>query len=89
MRVIQQDDKVTVKVNISGIKIEDVKLSVNEKLLGISIENESSDLGGEIFTQKWKKRIFYGEILLPCKILPTLPNYKYENNILNIEMKKA
>ena len=72
--VIEDDQYVSVTVEIPGVEKEDIDLNVTENTLEINVEGSD--------------RVYHKLIDLPCKVFPENSQATYKNGILDIILKR-
>ena len=73
--VIESGETVRAIVELPGVKKEDIKIEVHERLLEIEVDNESKQ--------------FHQQIDLPCDVLLNSVKASCNNGVLEISMKRA
>lgn len=72
--IFNEQEELVIIMEMPGIDQKDVKINLKDDILEVSATNKN---------RKYKK-----EILLPCKVLDTGLTSKYNNGILEINIKK-
>jgi len=75
MDVVDSKDSLLVYAELPGVDKNDIRLSVTDKSLTISIERE--------------KRRYYKEVSLPTKVKPETAKARYKNGVLEVTLEKA
>lgn len=86
-----EGDEVIVKVWISGFSKKDFEIEVKADSLKIEIgkDFEKEDEADGFFEKEWESSSFHGKVSLPCEVVPMIPEYSYDGNVLEVKMKKA
>jgi HSP20 family protein len=91
VEVKELPDKFVLKVDLPGIKKEDIKLEVSDNILTISGERKEEKEEKE--AQYYRREIVYGSfyrsIQLPPNVDPEKITAKLENGVLTIEIPKT
>ncbi|MEO0138971.1 MAG: Hsp20/alpha crystallin family protein [candidate division WOR-3 bacterium] len=91
IEVKELPDKYILKVDVPGVKKEDLKLEVSDNVLTISGERKEEKEERE--AQYYRREILYGSfqrsIQLPSNVEPDKISAKLENGVLTIEIPKT
>ncbi len=91
IEVKELPDKYILKVDVPGVKKEDLKLEVSDNVLTISGERKEEKEEKE--AQYYRREILYGSfqrsIQLPSNVEPDKISAKLENGVLTIEIPKT
>ena len=89
--IIKTDEKIIVKVDMPGVKKEDIDLAITED--SISIKASRKEIAEEEKEGFYRKeRTYRGYNVyrtLPAKVKPETADAKYEDGVLTIEIEKA
>ncbi len=89
--VYQDDDKVTVQLELAGLKKEDFDISLEDDLLTISGERKSEDGSGngETFRRERIFGAFRRSVSLPTPVKADEVKASYQDGILTVTLPKA
>jgi HSP20 family protein len=88
--IIETDDDIIVHVALPGIKKEDLKLQVSEKIVEVRAKFDvESDISGTYVTLTDRQTgIVKRDVILPKKVIPDKASAKLENGILRVTIPK-
>jgi HSP20 family protein len=87
--VFEEDDKVTVQVELAGMKKEDFDISLHDDVLTISGERKAESHDGESFRSERFFGSFSRSVTLPSAVKADEVSAKYEDGLLTITLPKA
>ena len=89
--VFENDDAITVRLELGGMKKEDFDISLEDDTLTLSGRREwkTEDRRGESFRSELFRGAFQRAITLPCPVKADAVKATYTNGILEIELPKA
>jgi len=89
--VYDEKDKLVVKVELPGLKKEDIKISLHEGVLNVSGErkNETEKKEGQTFRTERSFGQFQRSVTLPTAVDPTKVTAAYKDGVLTVELPKA
>lgn len=91
IEVKELPDKYILKVDVPGVKKEDLKLEVSDNVL--TIHGERKEEKEEKEAQYYRREILYGSfqrsVQLPSNVEPDKISAKLENGVLSIEIPKT
>ena len=87
----EEDDSIVIKMDIPGIKKEEINLAVTPNTIEVSAEHkEKKEEVGKKYWKKERTSNSYSQYLeLPTEIDPGSVEAKYENGVLTIKAKKS
>ncbi len=89
----QDEDKVTVKMVIPGVKKDDIEISVADNVLTVKAEvkeqKEEKDEKAVYHLRETRWSSYYREISLPTEVEAEKATADYEDGILTLELPKA
>jgi HSP20 family protein len=85
--IIETDDSVIVRVDLAGIKKEDIDLNLTETKLKVKAEFED-ELIGEIKGNMRRPTMIRRTVRFPKKVSPEEADAKFENGLLTVEVPK-
>ncbi len=89
----QDEDKVTVKMVIPGVKKDDIQISVADNILTVKAEvkeeKEEKDEKTVYHLRETRWSSYYREISLPTEVEAEKAKADYEDGILTLELPKA
>lgn len=74
--VIEDNDVIRVIAEIPGVRKQDIDLSATDNSLLIQAQSQDT------------KRKYYKELDLPCNVIPESASAKFNNGVLEVELKK-
>ncbi len=88
--IIETDEDVIVHIALPGIKKEDLKLNVSEKMVEVRAKFDvESDISGTYVTLTDRQTgIVKRDVILPMKVIPDKASAKLENGILRVTIPK-
>jgi len=89
--VFENDDAITVRLELGGMKKEDFDISLEDDTLTLSGRREwkTEDRRGESFRSELFRGAFQRAITLPCPVKADAVKATYTDGILEIELPKA
>lgn len=89
--LVESDSAIEVKMDLPGMKSEDIDIQVNGNLLTISGERkeEKEEKGKSYHRVERRNGTFSRSVTLPCQIAEKEVDAKYDNGILSVTMPKA
>ena len=85
--IIETDDSVIVRVDLAGIKKEDIDLNLTETKLKVKAEFED-ELIGEMKGNMRRPTLIRRTVRFPKKVCPEEADAKFENGLLTVEVPK-
>jgi HSP20 family protein len=85
--IIETDDSVIVRVDLAGIKKENIDLNLTETKLKVKAEFED-ELIGEIKGNMRRPTMIRRTVRFPKKVCPEEADAKFENGLLTVEVPK-
>lgn len=73
--VIESGEQISVIVELPGVKKDDIKIEVLERLLQVDVDDDIKE--------------FHERIKLPCEVLPDSIKASYKNGVLEISMRRV
>ncbi|MGP8023222.1 MAG: Hsp20/alpha crystallin family protein [Methanobacterium sp.] len=88
--IIETDDDIIVHIALPGIKKEDLKLNVSEKIVEVRAKFDiEADISGTYVTLTDRQTgIVKRDVILPKKVIPDKASAKLENGILRVKIPK-
>ncbi len=88
--IIETDDDIIVHVALPGIKKEDLKLNVSEKMVEVRAKFDvEKDISGTYVTLTDRQSgIVKRDVALPKKVIPDQASAKFEDGILRVTIPK-
>jgi HSP20 family protein len=89
--IIDTDDELIIKIDLPGVKKEDIKLNLNSDFVEIKCEKTDEvkdEEEGDYYLSERYYRGFYRRITLPKSIVPEEAKAKYRNGVLEITAPK-
>ncbi len=87
--VYEDGEKITVQVELAGLKNEDFDLSLEDDVLTISGQRKSETREGESFRRERTSGSFRRSITLPSPVKPEEVKAAYQDGILTVTLPKA
>jgi HSP20 family protein len=89
--VFENDDAITVRLELGGMKKEDFDISLEDDTLTLSGRREwtAEDRRGESFRSELFRGAFRRAITLPCPVKADAVRATYTDGILEVELPKA
>jgi HSP20 family protein len=87
--VFEDDNKVTVQVELAGMKKEDFDISLQDDVLTISGERKGESRNGESFRSERFFGTFSRSITLPSAVKADQVSATYEDGVLSVALPKA
>lgn len=89
--IAEKDNKIIVKVDMPGVKKEDIELVVNKDSISIKAERkEFAEESKEGFFRRERSYKGYSVYrTLPVEVKPETAEAKYEDGVLTVEIEKA
>lgn len=89
--VFENDDAITVRLELGGMKKEDFDISLEDDTLTLSGRREwkTEDRRGESFRSELFRGAFRRSITLPCPVKADAVKATYTDGILEVELPKA
>jgi HSP20 family protein len=89
--LVESDGAIEVKMDLPGMKAEDIDIQVNGNLLTISGERkeEKEEKGKSYHRIERRTGTFSRSVTLPCQIAEKKIDAKYENGTLTVSMPKS
>ena len=90
IKVSEDEDKISVLVDMPGVDEKDIEIEVKEDSLSVRVEKSSEKTTQDegYFEHSEMKRFVGGSVVLPKKVIPELVEHEYKNGILKISLKK-
>ena len=87
----EDEDELIFRINLPGIKKEDIQLLINENTLEVKVEKKSElKIKKKNYSREESSyKGFHKVMSLPCKIIPEDVESNYKDGILEIKMPKA
>ena len=85
--IIETDDSIIVRVDLAGIKKENIDLNLTETKLRVKADFED-ELIGEIRGNNRRPTLIRRTVRFPKKVCPEEAEAKFENGLLTIEVPK-
>ena len=87
--IFEDDNKVTVQVELAGMKKEDFDISLQDDVLTISGERKSESHNGESFRSERFFGTFSRSVTLPSAVKADEVSAAYEDGVLSVTLPKA
>lgn len=85
--IIETDDSIIVRVDLAGIKKENIDLNLTETKLRVRADFED-ELVGEIRGNNRRPTLIRRTVRFPKKVCPEEAEAKFENGLLTVEVPK-
>jgi HSP20 family protein len=85
--IIETDDTIIVRVDLAGIKKENIELNLTDTKLKVKAEFEDEHLG-EMKGNNRRPTLIRRSVRFPKKVLPEEAEAKFENGLLSVEVPK-
>jgi HSP20 family protein len=85
--IIETDDTIIVRVDLAGIKKENIELNLTDTKLKVKAEFEDEHLG-EMKGNNRRPTLIRRTVRFPKKVSPEEADAKFENGLLSIEVPK-
>ncbi len=85
--IIETDDSIIVRVDLAGIKKENIDLNLTETKLRVKADFED-ELIGEIKGNNRRPTLIRRTVRFPKKVCPEEADAKFENGLLTVEVPK-
>jgi HSP20 family protein len=85
--IIETDDTIIVRVDLAGIKKENIELNLTDTKLKVKAEFEDEHLG-EMKGSNRRPTLIRRSVRFPKKVLPEEAEAKFENGLLSVEVPK-
>lgn len=85
--IIETDDSVIVRVDLAGIKKENIELNLTETNLKVKADFED-ELVGEVRGNNRRPTLIRRTVRFPRKVCPDEAEAKFENGLLTVEVPK-
>ena len=85
--IIETDDTIIVRVDLAGIKKENIELNLTDTKLKVKAEFEDEHLG-ELKGNNRRPTLIRRSVRFPKKVLPEEAEAKFENGLLSVEVPK-
>ncbi|HEX4122085.1 MAG TPA: Hsp20/alpha crystallin family protein [Verrucomicrobiae bacterium] len=89
--IYEDNDRLSVRAELPGMKKEDIEISLHEGFLTLSGERKAEEKreGAETYrSERWLGR-FHRTISLPCAVVPDQIKATYTDGVLTVSMPKA
>ena len=87
--IFEDDNKVTVQVELAGMKKEDFDISLQDDVLTISGERKGESRNGESFRSERFFGTFSRSVTLPSAVKADEVSAAYEDGVLSVTLPKA
>lgn len=89
--LVESDGGVEVRIDLPGLKTEDIDIQLNENLLTVSgHRDEKKEEKGKTFHRVERRYgSFSRTVTLPCGVKPDSVDAKYKDGVLTIQMQKS
>jgi HSP20 family protein len=85
--IIETDDTIIVRVDLAGIKKENIELNLTDTKLKVKAEFEDEHLG-DLKGNNRRPTLIRRSVRFPKKVLPEEAEAKFENGLLSVEVPK-
>jgi HSP20 family protein len=85
--IIETDDTIIVRVDLAGIKKENIELNLTDTKLKVKAEFEDEHLG-QLKGNNRRPTSIRRSVRFPKKVLPEEAEAKFENGLLSVEVPK-
>lgn len=85
--IIETDDSIIVRVDLAGIKKENIELNLTETNLKVKADFED-ELIGEVRGNNRRPTLIRRTVRFPRKVCPDEAEAKFENGLLTVEVPK-
>lgn len=85
--IIETDDTIIVRVDLAGIKKENIELNLTDTKLKVKAEFEDEHLG-QMKGNNRRPTLIRRSVRFPKKVLAEEANAKFENGLLSVEVPK-
>ncbi|ADZ09274.1 heat shock protein Hsp20 [Methanobacterium lacus] len=85
--IIETDDSIIVRVDLAGIKKENIELNLTETNLKVKADFED-ELVGEVRGNNRRPTLIRRTVRFPRKVCPDEAEAKFENGLLTVEVPK-
>jgi len=87
----EDENELTFRINLPGVKKEDIQLLINESTLEVKVEKKSElKIKKKNYSREESSYKGFRKVMsLPCKIIPEEADSNYQDGVLEIKMPKA
>ncbi|MEZ6120010.1 MAG: Hsp20/alpha crystallin family protein [Pirellulaceae bacterium] len=91
MDLSENDEALKVRVDLPGVKMEDIDVQVNANQLTITAERKEEQETKEATTHRLERRIgrFSRSLALPCEVDETAIAATYQEGVLTVTLPKS
>ena len=91
MDVVEQEDELLVRASIPGVKVEDIEVSIENRVLTIKAEtktDEGQNAGGYLVRER-RSGSFHRSLRLPETVDADQAKTNYADGVLTVKLPKA
>jgi len=85
--ILETDDSIIIRVDLAGIKKENIDLNLTDTKLRVKAEFEDEHLG-DLKTTSKRPTLIRRTVRFPKKVIPETAEAKFENGLLTVEISK-
>ncbi|MDD3985054.1 MAG: Hsp20/alpha crystallin family protein [Methanobacterium sp.] len=85
--ILETDDSIIVRVDLAGIKKENIDLNITDTKLKVKAEFEDDHLR-DLKTNSKRPTLIRRTVRFPKKVIPETSEAKFENGLLTVEVSK-